>query len=167
MSKLRRYYEKGHTYFVTYVTYKRRSFLLNHEDILWSSIAYAQSLMPFDLIGWVIMPEHFHFVVVPQENDLSEIMRRIKMKFAGVYRSEQGVKCGRIWQHRFWDHIIRDETDLNRHLDYIHYNPTKHKIAASPGEYRFSSFRDYVENGYYEPDWGQREPDWNDTWFGE
>lgn len=27
-----------------------------------------------------------------------------------------------IWQRRVWEHTIRDEDDLRRHLDYIHYN---------------------------------------------
>ncbi len=37
--------------------------------------------------------------------------------------------------------MIRDEVDLNRHRDYIHYNPVKHGLAASPNEWRHSSFK--------------------------
>lgn len=55
------------------------------------------------------------------------------------------MREGRLWQLRFWDHIIRDETDMNRHIDYIHFNPVKHKMAARPSENEYSSFRDYIK----------------------
>jgi putative transposase len=41
------------------------------------------------------------------------------------------VECGRrgeyrLWQSRFWEHTIQDETDLAQHADYIHDNPVKY-----------------------------------------
>jgi hypothetical protein len=36
--------------------------------------------------------------------------------------------------------ITMDANDLRRHLDYIHYNPVKHGLAASPKEWPYSSF---------------------------
>jgi REP-associated tyrosine transposase len=50
---------------------------------------------------------------------------------------------------------IRDETDFQRHVDYIHYNPVKHGLASSPIDWPYSSFRRYVEAGTYPPDWGR------------
>ncbi|MDP2728820.1 MAG: transposase, partial [Dehalococcoidia bacterium] len=60
-----------------------------------------------------------------------------------------------IWQRRFWEHVIRDQTDFNRHCDYIHYNPVKHGLVNSPLEWKHSSFRKFVEKGLYRQDWGQ------------
>ena len=60
------------------------------------------------------------------------------------------------WQRRFWDHIIRDQDDLQLHLDYINYNPVKHGLAKSPGDYAYSSFQVYVEKGAYNLEWGAR-----------
>jgi putative transposase len=62
-----------------------------------------------------------------------------------------------VWQRRFWEHMIRDQEDLNRHVDYIHihYNPVKHGLVNSPGEWRHSSFNRFMEKGLYPPDWGQ------------
>lgn len=68
------------------------------------------------------------------------------------YRKHTGIAFD-IWQHRFWDHIIRDETDYQHHLDYIHINPVKHGIVSGPGEYPLSSFAEFVEMGWYESDW--------------
>ena len=51
--------------------------------------------------------------------------------------------------------MIRDQTDFNRHCDYIHYNPVKHGLVNSPLEWKHSSFRKFVEKGLYRQDWGQ------------
>jgi putative transposase len=62
-----------------------------------------------------------------------------------------------IWQRRFWEHQIRDDDDCKRHTDYIHYNPVKHGLAASPLTWRFSSFHRYVQEGIYHPEWGAKD----------
>ncbi|WP_427241400.1 REP-associated tyrosine transposase [Aeromonas salmonicida] len=35
-----------------------------------------------------------------------------------------------IWQRRYWEHLIRDDKDLQAHVDYIHFNPVKHGYCA-------------------------------------
>ena len=59
-----------------------------------------------------------------------------------------------MWQRRFWEHRIRDLEDLNRHLDYIHYNPVKHGLVPSVKAWPWSTFHRYVREGYYDSDWG-------------
>lgn len=59
-----------------------------------------------------------------------------------------------IWQRRFWEHVIRDEKDLTRHVEYIHYNPVKHGFVKSPIDWPYSSFKKYVQEGFYSSDWG-------------
>ena len=49
-----------------------------------------------------------------------------------------------MWQRRFWEHLIRDEMDLARHLDYIHYNPVKHGYVANVVDWPYSTFHRYV-----------------------
>ena len=57
-----------------------------------------------------------------------------------------------IWQRRYWEHTIIDEKDLNKHLDYIHYNPTRH-YNISPKDWKYSSFHKFVKQGFYNDDW--------------
>jgi putative transposase len=59
-----------------------------------------------------------------------------------------------VWQHRYWEHLLRDEADFVRHVEYIHYNPVKHGLVSSPIQWPYSSFRGYVEGGMYPGDWG-------------
>ena len=57
-----------------------------------------------------------------------------------------------IWQRRYWEHTIRDEDDLHKHLDYIHYNSFKH-YKIPPNEWEFCSFNKFVRLGFYENNW--------------
>ena len=60
-----------------------------------------------------------------------------------------------VWQNRYWEHVLRDEADYERHADYIHYNPVKHGLVASAGDWPYSSLRRFIEAGFYPADWGQ------------
>jgi putative transposase len=58
-----------------------------------------------------------------------------------------------LWQRRYWEHTIADESDFRNHVDYIHYNPVKHGWAKQPADWPYSSFHRYVEQGTLPPDW--------------
>jgi putative transposase len=51
--------------------------------------------------------------------------------------------------------VIRDERDLNRHLDYIHYNPVKHGHVERAIDWPYSSFHRYVARGVYPANWAE------------
>jgi REP element-mobilizing transposase RayT len=59
-----------------------------------------------------------------------------------------------IWQRRYWGHAIRDDADLERHVDYVHFNPVKHGHVARVLDWPHSSFHRFVERGLLAPDWG-------------
>ena len=65
----------------------------------------------------------------------------------------------RFWQRRYWDHIIRNEDDFGRHLDYIHYNPVKHRYVSKPEEWSNSSYSYWQQRGAYSERWGWSLPD--------
>ncbi len=53
-----------------------------------------------------------------------------------------------IGQRRFWEHVIRDEEDWTRHVEYIHYNPVRYELAKAPKDWEYSSFHRYVQEGF-------------------
>ena len=59
-----------------------------------------------------------------------------------------------IWQRRYWEHAIRSEQDLARHVDYIHFNPVKHGHVTRASDWPHSSFHRYVQRGLLAGDWG-------------
>jgi putative transposase len=63
-----------------------------------------------------------------------------------------------VWQRRFWEHLIRDDNDYEKHVEYIHYNPVKHGHVKSPKDWVYSSFHKYVRQGKYDFNWGAGEP---------
>ncbi|UCG62483.1 MAG: transposase [Candidatus Zixiibacteriota bacterium] len=167
MTNIRRYYKKGNVYFLTHVTYKRAPLLVDHNDLVWQAIERISQTSSFDLSAWVILPDHMHLLIDPGDEDLSLLMRRVKLSFSGLYRGRVGLYGGRVWQNRYWDHVIRDRDDMNRHIDYIHYNPVKHDLVGDPFQWKYSSIHDYYERGYYARGWGiSREMDFVGE-FGE
>jgi len=167
MSNLRRYHREGNFYFVTNVTYNRCPILTKNAQLLKHATRIAQAKKPFELLAWVILPDHLHLVIGSSSWDISKLLQTIKMSFGASYRKRMGISSGRVWQNRFWDHILRDQDDLNRHIDYVHYNPVKHGLTRSPFDWKWSSIDDYHSEGFYTDDWGRKEPDWKGIDFGE
>jgi putative transposase len=100
-------------------------------------------------------------------NDISTLMKKLKLSFSARYRKAEGLKSGRVWQYRYWDHIIRNQKDMDRHMDYIHYNPVKHRFVVDPFKYHYSSIHQYYKNGHYSNDWGMKESIEFEDGFGE
>jgi putative transposase len=169
MSDYRRAIVPGGTFFLTLVTYRRTPLFSESENVFRLRVAVAQMLTerPFEIIGAVVLPEHIHFLwrLPPNDSDYSQRVSRLKVLFTRSLRGyralPQTVSVSRrkhresdVWQRRFWEHTIRDDVDLQRHLDYLHYNPVKHGLVACPHLWEFSSFNKWVEQGRYRPDWG-------------
>lgn len=49
-------------------------------------------------------------------------------------RDSRIVQCERgIWQRRYWEHLIKDNVDMQRHVDYLHFTrPSKGRSRAQP-----------------------------------
>jgi putative transposase len=167
MSNLRRYYNFGSIYFVTSVTYNREAIITKNIDLFYTALGRAGENHKFATIAWVVLPEHFHLVIETDGRNLSDIIKAIKQGFGLLYRQRMGIRKGRIWQLRFWDHVIRNQEDLNRHIDYIHYNPVKHRLVDAVYDYPHSSFNNFVNEGKYELDWGEKTEIDSSSEFGE
>ena len=83
-----------------------------------------------------------------------------------ITQSRQKRHEGTIWQRRFWEHAIRDDTDFRHHIDYIHYNPVKHGYARRAADWPYSTFHRYVRDGVYPTDGAWADED-NMSNYGE
>ena len=150
------------------VTYDRLLILVDNYSIFWAAVESCRSKTDYEIIAWVLLPDYLHMIIEQSDNyDMSILVQRIKMSFAARYRKAKQLHAGRIWQHRFWDHIIRDQSDYNRHIDYIHYNPVKHGFVKRPFEWEYSSIHVFKDRGHYPDDWGVKPQDFDNTSFGE
>ncbi len=75
-------------------------------------------------------------------------------KTESISNSQIGKGERAIWQRRYWEHAIRDERDLQNHIDYIHYNPVKHGLVSKVKDWHYSSFHQWVKGGHYQENCG-------------
>jgi len=163
MSDYKRLYRKAGFYFFTVVTHNRQRLLTGPKNIerLRDAFRLTQTRYPFIFDAVVVLPEHIHCIwQMPEgDEDFSTRWRLIKRYFSiGIDSLLNERKEKQVWQRRFWEHLLRDEDDWRRHMDYIHYNPVKHGYVQRPADWPHSSFTRAVERGYYSADWGAFEP---------
>jgi putative transposase len=164
----RRAFTPGGTLFFTVVTHDRRPLLASAEAVavLRAAFRSVRQSRPFEIDAMVVMPDHLHCIwtMPPDDADFATRWRLIKTWFTknrptslgtapDPARSAKGEQA--VWQHRYWEHLIRDDNDFARHVDYIHYNPVKHGLASSAAQWPYSSFNRHVAAGIYPANWGQ------------
>ena len=169
MTNYRRFKIEGGTYFFTQVTHERQPWLCTEiaRSLLRSAIIKVRKKYPFAIDAMTLLPDHLHCIwtLPPNDSDCATRWRLIKSEVTKQGKSklrlqgnlsESRIKRGEqnLWQRRFWEHWIRDETDFKHHFDYIHYNPVKHGFCNHASEWKYSSFHRYVNQGVYSIDWG-------------
>ena len=169
MSRYRRAKLEGGTFFFTHVLADRSSDLLIREiDRLRAIYRAVQAQRPFETIAICILPDHLHAIWKLPNGD-ADFAKRWNLIKGGFSRglpanprspSKESKREKGIWQRRYWEHAIRDDVDLSRHVDYIHFNPVKHGLVARVCDWPHSSFHQHVKNGIVPMDWGGdiREP---------
>ena len=173
MPNYRRYYVPGGTYFFTLVSHERRPMFLREDArrFLRESILNEQRKRPFDLFAIVLLPDHLHCVLTLPSGDDRYSLRlgKIKEEFTKSFLeaggaegqttdSRQKHRERAIWQRRFWEHTVKDEDDLKRCMDYIHWNPVKHELTNRVRDWPWSTFHRFVEASEYDIDWGRTNP---------
>jgi putative transposase len=167
MSRFRRA-ASGSTYFFTVVSHRRRPIFGTAlvRATLRAAIGRVRDLRPFAVDAWVLLPDHLHCIWTLPDGDHDFPTRWSLIKhhvsfacgqaFAGgaVSASRRKHRDANVWQRRFWEHQIRDEIDLERHMNYIHFNPVKHGLVTSAAQWPYSTFHRYVKAGVYPVDWG-------------
>lgn len=157
----------GACYFFTVNLAQRKSRLLvEHVDLLRSLVRRVQLAHPFVIDALVVMPDHLHclWTLPESDDDFSTRWGLIKAGFSRQCVAMERVSTSRkskgergIWQRRFWEHLIRDDLDFERHVDYIHYNPVKHGYVTKPVDWQFSSIYRYIKNLDIDENWACRD----------
>ncbi len=161
MHNVNRYYVPGAIVFITSVTKDRIPYLRAENDVslFFETLRRVQRIHPFRLLAYVVLPDHFHWLMRADNasGNFSVILHSIKRNFTFNYKAAHGISDSfSLWQARFWDHLIRDERDLERHFDYIHWNPVKHGYVQYPDEWPHSTYKHWFDLNCYEPAWGRQ-----------
>ena len=164
MPNYRRTFVPGGCWFFTVnLLDRRKKSLVDHVEVLRESVALTRRQFPFTIDAFVVLPDHLHAIwsLPVHDSDFSVRWRLIKSRFARTLpkvellspvqrrRNERG-----IWQRRFWEHLIRDEADFARHVEYCYFNPVKHGYVTRVSAWPHSSFHRDVGLGLFPQDWG-------------
>lgn len=154
----------GGTYFFTVNLAERGSDrLVRHVDDLRVVTNKVKQAHPFAVVAMVVLLEHLHAIwrLPPGDADYPGCWSLIKAGFSRCLVKDERIRASRqakrergIWQRRYWEHQIRDEADLARHVDYIHYNPVKHGWVKCPVDWPHSTLHGYIDRGMLLADWG-------------
>ena len=153
----------GGTFFFTVNLAERKLSLLT-EQLASLRLAFVQTRRrhPFSIDAIARLPDHMHAIWTMPEGDADYATRwrLIKTLFSRSLANTESVSKSRraqgergIWQRRYWEHTIRNEADLARHVDYIHINPVKHGLTGRVRDWAPSSFHHFVKSGVYPADW--------------
>ena len=143
--RYRRSFQPGGSFFFTVVTAHRRPVFASAHAVglLRQAFRVVRKARPFDIDAIVVLPDHLHCIWTLPDGDADFMTRWRLIKTWFSKHSE----CKKIWQQRYWEHVLRDEGDFEHHVDYIHFNPLKHGLVNSVVEWPYSSFHRYVARG--------------------
>jgi putative transposase len=160
-ARIRRWYVPNAIYFIVGVTQHRQPLFAEKDNVtlLRETLRRVKALYLFRMRAYVFLADHFHMLIfVPATTHISKLMQSWQRNFTLNYKAARNITQSlKLWQRGFWDHVIRDADDYERHFHYIHYNPVKHGVVQRAGDYPYPSLHEYVERGWYDPGWGEAE----------
>jgi putative transposase len=148
------------SYFVTIVTENRSDIFVNFSEGRWllEELSFASSRYRFQIHAYCVMPDHLHLLAEGTEetSDLTTFVEGFKQRtaFGFARRTKQ-----RLWQRRYYDHILRPNESPEDVACYIWWNPVRKNLCADPTAYPLT--------GSQTIDWMKRSPSpttWKPTW---
>jgi REP element-mobilizing transposase RayT len=160
-------YSQAGAYFLTICTQHRKCLfgeIIDGEvhlnpagQIISDSWEWLATQYPYvDLDAWVIMPNHLHGIVVISDQGGSRTALTEKRKpigrLVGAFKTVSTKRINefhktpamKLWQRNYWEHIVRNASELNRLREYIRNNPAKWALdRLNPGRGKSS----YVPEG--------------------
>jgi len=157
---LHRTYGAHHLHFITCSCYRRLPFLnrARRRDCFLSMLEQVRERYRFVVVGYVVMPEHVHLLLTePKFGTPSKVMQVLKQRTAqallpkrkrrnplqrNLFGDEPRKRA--FWQARFYDFNVWTTRKRVEKLSYMHRNPVKRGLVATPGQWRWSSYRFYL-----------------------
>ena len=169
MANYRRSRLDGGTFFFTVVTHKRQAILTTPlgRECLRTAWEKVREKRPFEVVALCLLPDHLHCIwqMPGDDSDYSMRWSLIKRYFTRQYltqgaaaesqsASREGKRYRGIWQRKFWEHRIKNDRDMENHINYTHYNPVKHGYVADPFAWEFSTVhKDYGTGHCDDQEW--------------
>ena len=157
--------EPNLVHYATTVTFNRLPIFSNKHacSLLIQALALTREKEPFKLIGYVVMPDHFHFLANPLNLDISAVVGRLKGRAANailswlradghsssltklaLHAARRSGQTHAVWLKEFSAVDIWSHRFIRQKLDYIHLNPVRAALCDHPAKWRWSSYAAYL-----------------------
>lgn len=163
MPNYRRLRREGGTYFFTVaLAAPGADLLIRRIDLVRSAYLATRTARPFRCEAFVVLPDHLHAVwTLPQgDSDFSGRWSQFKAHVSRALPAARSRSASMIrrrekglWRRRFWEHLIRDEEDFARHVEYCRTDPVRHGLVRRPADWAFSSIGREIRNGVVPRGW--------------
>src|SRR5215472_9790453 len=157
---LQGFYGRNDLHFVTFSCYRRRAHLgsVRTRNRFVKILDQVRLRFGFDLLGYVVMPEHVHLLVgEPAKGNPSKALQVLKQRVSRSLRRRKAARSKQMelafalqdespafWQRRFYDFNVWSEKKLREKLEYMHANPVIRKLVKHPREWPWSSWSFYA-----------------------
>ena len=148
MSRLRRLFISGKIFFITCNLLPTRLPFIDADFVcLADAVRGVRTRRKFLFAGYVFMPDHWHALISPAENDtLPQVMAAVKLASMRRVNSRRG-KRGALWQPRYYDETILTVKQYHDAMRYMHFNPVERALVLKPEDWPWSSFRCFGGSG--------------------
>jgi len=140
-SRLKRYHQTGEFHFLTFSCYRRSPNLASKasRDLFERCLEEIRKRYVFHVFGYVVMPEHVHLLVSePARATLAHAIQALKTSVSKQSRYRP------FWQVRYYDFNVYSSAKIAEKLRYMHRNPVARRLVSRPEEWKWSSFRHYL-----------------------
>jgi REP-associated tyrosine transposase len=158
-SRLKRYQDTGQLHYITFTCYHRKKYLgtASARDLFEHTLERVQHWYGFDIVGYVVMPEHIHLLVgEPERATLASVLKMLKQITSRKLRRR--AAHGAFWQKRYYDFNVFSSRKRGEKLRYMHFNPgprradfgllgwepVKRGLVLKPEDWKWSSYRHYL-----------------------
>ncbi|HTU35224.1 MAG TPA: transposase [Candidatus Acidoferrum sp.] len=144
MSRIHRLRDSDRIFFVTVNLRRTLAPLRTREygDLI-ASIDASRAKLGFKLLGYVVMPDHWHALVsTASPLTISRALQDVKWLAARAVNCARATS-GAVWQHQFWDRFVRHRKEFEHRLTYMHFNPVKRGLVSAPEDWRWSSCNNF------------------------
>ena len=121
-------------------------------EVLLDTLIYGKDKGWYKLISFVVMPDHLHLILVPEDRSLSDIIQSIK-GFSAKKINTKLERKGPVWESGYYDYLLDSREKLKARIRYIRENPVREGLVDDSRDYPFSgvNYEDELDWGEYLP----------------
>ena len=138
-------------FFIVNLANTKLSLLVDNIELLKEAIRHLKMTHPYEIVVMVEIPDATRWASI-KAGFSRGLPKNERISKSRQSRGERG-----IWQRRYWEHPIRDDDDLVRHIDYIHHRPVKHGYVSRAADWPHASPHQYTRGGIVPSDCAREE----------